>query len=150
VPILAGAHRATDREALLNAGANEVIQPEVEASAVMLRNALGHLRLSEDQAAAYLERFREVMESLQIRPFISPVPFPEIQELTLDDSILKGQSLRDAQIRERFGVTVVAIIRASGEVLINPSPETILQQGDKLRIFGLIEQIKNFATVAGK
>lgn len=150
VPILARAHRAADRESLLNAGATEVIQPEVEAAAVMLRKALGHLRLSEDQKAAYLERFREVMESLQIRPFISPVPFPEIQEMTLDESILNGQSLRDAQIRERFGVTVVAIIRSSGEVLVNPLPETILQQGDKLRVFGLIEQIKAFAATVGK
>jgi CPA2 family monovalent cation:H+ antiporter-2 len=149
VPILARAHRSSDREALLQAGANEVIQPELEASAVMLRGALGYLRLSEDQTAAYLERFREAMEALHVQPSITPMPFPEIRELTLADSSLSGQSLRDARIRERFGVTVVAVVRPSGEVVVNPQPETVLHNGDRLRVFGLSEQIETFSAATG-
>ncbi len=144
-PILARAHASLDREALVQAGASEVVQPELEASATMIRHALGCLRLSEDRTVAYLERFREAMEVLQARPSISPVPFPEVSEVTLGDSSLVHRSLRDSQIRERFGITVVAITRSSGEILVNPLPETVLQPGDKLRVFGLPEQIKVFA-----
>src|SRR5690348_16027104 len=111
----------------------------------MIRHVLGWLRLSKDRTAAYLERFREAMEVLQARPSVSPVPFPEVSEVTLGDSSLVHRSLRDSQIRERFGITVVAITRSSGEILVNPLPETVLQPGDKLRVFGLPEQIKVFA-----
>jgi K+/H+ antiporter YhaU regulatory subunit KhtT len=41
-------------------------------------------------------------------------------------------------------VTVVAVSRPSGEVLLNPPSETILRPGDRVRVFGLPEQIRAF------
>lgn len=58
VPILARAHGAVEVESLVRAGATEVIQPELEASATLLRRALSHLRLPEDRTSTYLETFR--------------------------------------------------------------------------------------------
>jgi K+/H+ antiporter YhaU regulatory subunit KhtT len=51
-------------------------------------------------------------------------------------------------VRERFGVTVVAVTRADGESLLNPSPDTILRPGDRLRVFGLPDQLDAFVAAS--
>jgi len=37
----------------------------------------------------------------------------------------------------------VAVERNSGELIVNPSPDTVIMRGDKIRVFGLREQIQN-------
>jgi len=69
------------------------------------------------------------------------VALPEVRELALGAGGVTDRSLRDARIRERFGVTVVAIRRADGLVL-NPPPDTMLRAGDVVRVFGLTDQIE--------
>jgi Trk K+ transport system NAD-binding subunit len=142
VPILARAHTRTDYDALLQAGASKIIQPELETSATMIRDALGYLKLPDDQASAYLDRFRTAVTDGQTI-FSDVQAFPEVQEFAANASPLLGQSLREARIRERFGITVVAIKRESGELLVNPSADTIIQAGDKVRVFGLRREIDN-------
>ncbi len=145
VPILARAHTRKDHEALLQAGASEIIQPELETSATMIRDALRYLKLPADQASAYLERFRTAVAAGQTIPSAGQA-LPEVQEFRADGSPWLGQSLREARIRERFGVTVVAINRDSGELLVNPPPDTVIQPGDRIRVFGLRPQIENCAS----
>jgi len=72
-----------------------------------------------------------------------------VRELALRRGGVADQSLRDARIRERFGVTVVAVRRADG-LVFNPAPETILRPGDVVRVFGLPEQIEAFASEAAR
>jgi K+/H+ antiporter YhaU regulatory subunit KhtT len=74
---------------------------------------------------------------------------PDVRELALRRGGVADQSLRDARIRERFGVTVVAVRRADG-LVFNPAPETILRPGDVVRVFGLPEQIEAFASEAAR
>jgi K+/H+ antiporter YhaU regulatory subunit KhtT len=69
-------------------------------------------------------------------------PLPQVQELTLAGGPLADLSLRQAQIRERFGVTVVVIRHRDGSVVYNPSPDAVLRDGDQLRVFGLPDQIR--------
>lgn len=52
------------------------------------------------------------------------------------DSPLAGKSLRDSPLREKTGVTVVAIKRADGKTHLNPDPDEILQPGDTLVLVG--------------
>jgi len=142
VPILARSHSRFDHEALLQAGASQIIQPELEASATMIRHALNCLKLPADQASAYLQRFREAVGAAQA---VSPVAMalPDVYEIDVDEPFV-DQSLRESRIRERFGVTVVALRRSSGELLVNPPADTEMTAGDKIRVFGLREQIENF------
>jgi len=39
-------------------------------------------------------------------------------------------------------VTVVAIRRTDGSEVFNPAPDSVLREGDQLRVFGLPEQIR--------
>jgi hypothetical protein len=125
-------------------GATEVIQPEVEASATLIRHGLEVLGLSKERAIAYLERFRGAMLTGRADDVAGPTELPHVEEVPLGNGAFAGQSLRDAKIRERFGVTVVAVSRPDG-VVFNPAPETILRSGDVLRVFGLGAQIAAFA-----
>jgi CPA2 family monovalent cation:H+ antiporter-2 len=146
VPLLARAHGRVEAEALRAMGVTEVIQPELEASATLIRHALASLGLPKERVIAYLERFRGAMDRAEAATATGALP--EVRELTIGTGDVTDRSLRDARIRERFGVTVVALRRAEGP-LLNPPPETILRPGDVVRVFGLPEQIEAFARAAG-
>ena len=146
-PILARAHGRAEADELRRGGATDVVQPEVEAAAALIRQALGHLALPAEHAAAYLDRFREAIETAEARPMGAPAVFPEVREVAVPAGRVAGQSLRQARIRERFGITVVAIIRREG-VVLNPPPDAVLRAGDRVRLFGRPEQIDAFLAEA--
>ena len=52
-----------------------------------------------------------------------------------------GKSIKDLAIRERTGVTIIAISR-KGRSIISPPPETVFEEGDMLVVIGGHEQIK--------
>jgi CPA2 family monovalent cation:H+ antiporter-2 len=144
VPILARAHTFTDRDRLTSAGATEVIQPEVEAASTLIRHALRRLDLPRERVLEYLERFRVAMDDAL--PGAPPgEALPQIADvLLLEAPRLTDQSLRDSRIRESFGVTVVALTRSNGDVVLHPPPETILRPRDSVRVFGRPDQIDAF------
>jgi voltage-gated potassium channel len=53
-----------------------------------------------------------------------------------------GRSIKDANLRQEFGVIVVAIKRAAGHMEFNPSPEARIEQGDQLVVLGHPDQLK--------
>jgi K+:H+ antiporter len=149
VPILARAHRRDAGEALRAAGATVVVEPEVEAAARFIQHALERLELPDRQLDVYLARFRDAMTAGHPSRSKSEPGLPEVRELPLREGPLDGVTLRDAHIRERFGVTVVAIARDGGAVVANPPADAIVRAGDRLRVFGLPAQIDALAMAAG-
>jgi CPA2 family monovalent cation:H+ antiporter-2 len=139
VPILARAHDREHHEPLRQAGATEVIQPELEAASTLIRHALRRLELPRERVLAYLEQYREAMDLA--RTLRVEGGFPQLREVTLDAGGLTDRTLHDARVRERFGVSVVAITRADGTLVPHPSADTVLRVGDRVRLFGLPEQI---------
>lgn len=145
IPILTRSHSRTDHEALLEAGASEIIQPELEASATMIGHALDYLKLPADQTSAYLDRFRGAIGAARVvSSSVAQTSLPDVYEFEVEGPPLANQSLRQARIRERFGVTVVAVRKGSGELVVNPPADMEISSGDKIRVFGLREQIENF------
>jgi len=63
VPILARAHGVAEGERLGVVGATEVIQPEVEASATLIRHALTWYGVPKDRILDYVEQYRQSMET---------------------------------------------------------------------------------------
>src|SRR5216117_2141142 len=87
----------------------------------------------------------QVREDVEIRDAggeIHGTGLPRLHELTLRGGDLVDQSLREARVRERHGVTVVALTRVSGETVLHPTAGTVLRAGDRLRLFGLPQQIE--------
>jgi monovalent cation:H+ antiporter-2, CPA2 family len=144
VPILARVHDVAWSARLMEAGAAEVIQPEQEAATTLIRHALERLAVPRHRVLAYLNRYRGAMERAEIAEVdreASATGLPQLRQVTLRSGTLVGQSLGDVRMRERFGVTAVTVTRATGEMLLNPSAETVLREGDRLRLFGLAQQI---------
>lgn len=57
---------------------------------------------------------------------------------------LHGQSLGDARVRERYGVTVVCI-KPIGEGFTYVTAETVVREGDLLLVVGDTDQVEGFA-----
>jgi len=147
--ILARAHDATVAERLEKLGASRVIRPELEGAAALIRDALAQLAVPPERVSAYLDRFRRAMELPEVQIVAERDQLPQVREVTVGTGEITDQSLREARVRERFGVTVLAVTRAAdGEVVLNPPPETILRPGDRVRLFGLADQIRAFVESA--
>jgi monovalent cation:H+ antiporter-2, CPA2 family len=144
VPILARAHEPAARDRLLGAGATEVIVPEFEAAATIIRHSLRGLALPRAKVLAYLDRIRDAMEATPSAPSADEA-LPAVTEVTLGVGPFANQSLKTAKIRERFGVTVVGIVRPDGTYTSHPAADTIMRPNDRLRLFGLPEQIARFS-----
>jgi CPA2 family monovalent cation:H+ antiporter-2 len=142
VPILARTHDRAHHEALRQAGATEVIQPELEAASTLIRHALRRLALPRERVLAYLEHFRDALELTRAPAGGAAERLPELREVTLDAGVLTNRTLREARVRERFGVSVMAITRADGTLVLHPSADTLLRRGDRVRLFGLPEQLE--------
>ena len=125
----------------MEAGAAEVIQPEQEAASTLIRHALERLSLPRDRVLAYLNRYRGAMGSVEADREVPGAGLPQIRQIVLKGGSLVGQSLGEVRTRERFGVTVVRVTRATGEEVLNPTADTVLREGDRLRLFGLPRQI---------
>ncbi len=146
LPIMARSHRQEDYQLLMAAGATEVIQPELEASATFIRHACGHyLMLPDLQIREYLRNFRDAMDSanrIAVRPLQTA---PEMREVAVSNLSYAGRSLRDIKLRETFGVMIISIRRTSGESLSNPPADTMLHPNDRLRVLGRSDEIDAFA-----
>lgn len=92
------------------------------------------------------------MASMVLHPFVSEyvdlVGTGEGRDLRLEDlliterSRLVGRSLREARITDRTGVLVLALRRADGSVVANPSSDTMLTAGSGLVVMGTVRQLE--------
>jgi voltage-gated potassium channel len=65
-----------------------------------------------------------------------------------NDSPFAGKSIKDANLRQDFGVIVVAIKRKAGHMEFNPPPEAVLGHNDQLVVLGNSDQLKNLEAKA--
>jgi trk system potassium uptake protein len=113
--VIVKARTRTQREILLQVGADEVILPEHEAGVRLAR------RLSSVDFVDYLELSPEM----------------GVIEVLAPEKLL-GQSLAEIDLRPHYGLTVLAI-RRKDQMLVNPTGEAQLQAGDELLLLGKLD-----------
>ena len=64
------------------------------------------------------------------------------------DSALVGKTLITSGIRRDLGIIIVGIKKAAGQMLFNPSPETMIESGDVLITLGEPAAIENLDLIA--
>ncbi len=64
-----------------------------------------------------------------------------------DGSHLIGKNLIDSQLRQKYGVIIVAIKRNSGEMVFNPKPSEELKARDVIVVIGKGEDLKRMSEV---
>lgn len=147
VPVLARAHHAAHRALLLEAGATEVVQPEVEAALTIIRHTLDWVGVSHQAGRAYLKAARghwpEAMRSE------GPAAGLESREVVVRSGRLIGRSLRQVRLTERTGAVVAAVTHPDGRQVVDPRPEQVLQRGDRLLAIGEPEQLDALERACG-
>ena len=70
-----------------------------------------------------------------------------VEIMVSDESILVDKTLKECQLREQFGVNIVAIYRRKAEIL-TPKGSQIIAARDKLIVLGSDDQIDEFKKIA--
>ena len=118
--ILSRASEEGAERKLLSAGANRVVSPYLMGAARMV-NAVLRPNIVEFVDLVVERKHLEL----------------QLEEITVeDDARFKGKPLREAGIRRELGLIVVAIKKATGDMLFNPSSETLIEKGDVLIVLG--------------
>lgn len=118
--LIAKAQTMTERDVLLQVGADEVILPEFEAG----------LRLGRRLANANVVDFLEMVDDVSVAEVIAP-------------RSTWGRSLAETDVRGRYGLTVIAVRRGEA-VVISPPADFVFQQDDILVMLGKLENAERF------
>ena len=70
-----------------------------------------------------------------------------IEEVSVNNfSVLNNKTIGELNIREKFNLSIVAILNKDGTKQLNPGPEINLTSDNKVILIGSIEDIKAFLT----
>jgi voltage-gated potassium channel len=123
--IVARAEEDHAEQKLLRAGANRVVSPYVIGGSRVAQAVLRPTVVDFIELATRTEHFE-----LQIE-----------ETLIAAGSKLVGQTLRDSLLHKKYGIFIVAIKKASGQMVYNPPGDTVLEVGDTLIALGHREQL---------
>lgn len=139
-------------------GVYQVVQPELEASLEFNRQALLHLNIPVSQIQKFTEEIRkkyytplyasefsyEIVKKMESASKLLDLNWFEIEE----NSPLDGKTISEADIRNKTGVSVVAVFR-NGKMITNPRPDSRLSGKNMVGVIGdfpSIEKFKEFVT----
>lgn len=123
--IVARSIQVENEDKLKRAGADKVISPYI----------LGGERMAAAVMRPRITDFLDVMVHGESEGV-------EIADLMVSGSCwVAGKSIKDAQIRQNCGVTILAVRRAEGDFQANPEPDFIIQPGDELIVVGSAQQV---------
>jgi voltage-gated potassium channel len=131
--IVARAETDTAERKLERAGANRVVSPYVIGGMRVAQAVLRPTVVDFIDLATRTEHFDLQIEETRLAA----------------GSALVGRTLRDSQVRERFGVMIVAIKKETGHMVYNPPGDARLEAGDILIALGQRSQLDELDRLAG-
>jgi voltage-gated potassium channel len=129
--IVARARQDESVPKLANAGADRVVNPQ----------ELGAARMASFVARPHVAEFIDVVmheRSLEFRMQEFAVP---------DGSVRAGVTLRDADLRKRAGVRVLALRLVDGTFTTNPDPDTVIEPHQVLIAVGADDDFRRLSTM---
>ncbi len=126
--IIARASSKLTGKKLQRAGANKII----------LANEVSGRHMANILLSPEAMNFVDKITGLRNRQF-------GLREIVLTEkSEWTGKTIAEADLRAKTGLNVLAIRQANADMLINPSPQTTLSEGDLLIVFGPIDIAERF------
>jgi trk system potassium uptake protein TrkA len=113
--VIAKARTRTQREILMQVGADEVVLPEHEAG----------VRLARRLAAGHVIDYLEVSKDVGVVELLAPPSF-------------WGHTLAETDLRQRYGLNAMAVRRGE-ELIVIPSGSFEIEENDVLVVLGKIE-----------
>lgn len=133
---------------LVEIGANEVIPEEFETSIEIFARVLNQYLVPEEEINRLIESIRGEHYAMLRQPTgHGPVQTLHLSEMVVNTIHLPpscswiGSTMEAVGPRKNYGVTVLSILRESGE-LTNPGGHVVLQEGDRLVILGRPDQLQ--------
>ncbi|MCX6539663.1 MAG: potassium channel protein [Acidobacteria bacterium] len=132
--IIGRAETADAERKLLRAGANRVVSPY----------RIGARELAQTALRPAVVDFFELATR-------SGNPELAIEQVTIaDHSGLVGQTIIEANVRQRFGLIVVGIQRRGGRMEFNPPGDAVMQAGDQLVVLGRTDGLRELEVAAAQ
>jgi trk system potassium uptake protein TrkA len=85
-------------------------------------------------------RLAATLTSSNILEVIELSPDYDVVEIAASSELI-GRTLRELNLRARFGVNIVAIRKVNNEVKVSPGPNDLVQNGDVLLALGTAESL---------
>jgi voltage-gated potassium channel len=129
--ILSRSEDEASEHRLLRAGADRVMSPYT----------LGGSRMAMAILRPAMLDFIEITtrrQSLELRMDELPI---------CDGSPLIGKSLEESEVRQRYGLIIVAVKKDSGKMIFNPVAGYVIQNGDKLIALGEEDNVSKLTQV---
>jgi voltage-gated potassium channel len=129
--------RASDEAALnrlLKAGANKVVSPVITGSNQMAQMLLKPAVADFIELATMTDMLELEIEQIEVRP----------------TSPFIGRALRETNFRTDLDVIIIAIKRSDGEMIFNPSADTMIKENDALVALGShtnLEMLERYTNV---
>ena len=151
LPIIARAATRAGVKRLSDLGASLVIHPELEGGLQVIRHTLLHLGFPMQEVRRYAETVRKEHydalvksqgEHKLLRELLDASELLDISWRKIpENSPLVGKSQAETLMRVYTGANVVAIMR-EGQLLLNPSMDTVFMAGDRLGLLANAEQVE--------
>ena len=151
-----------DMEELYNLGAGEVIPEEFETSVEIFSRVLAKYLIPVEEINEFTSEIR--MDNYEMFRDISKngaslcdlKRCPSNVEMSLfqvkKDSVIDGKSIAEAQLKSKYGITVLVIFKDSGETGILPKPDenTVFSADDTAVLLGSPDKIAKAASLFHK
>lgn len=134
-------------------GVYQVVQPELEASLEFNRQALLHLNIPVSQIQKFTDEIRKEHYSPLYSSEISYDVIKKMESASklldlnwfeiVENSSLDGKSISESDIRNKTGVSVVAVFK-NGKLITNPKPDTKLMRGNMVGVIGDFNSVEKF------
>ena len=121
------------RTKLERAGADRVLSPYQIGGLQLAQTALRPAVVDFVQLATSSDNLELNMEQVRIA----------------EGAALAGRTIVDANLRQRYGIIVVGIQRADGQMEFNPAPELVMHPGDHLVVLGRADNLRELEQAAG-
>jgi voltage-gated potassium channel len=131
--ILARASDVKNESKLLRAGASRVVCPY----------QMGGRRMAE------------ILHKPTVVDFLDQTMMHNALGLQMEEAIITenspfiGKTVMSSNLRQEFGVIIVAIKRNSGEMIFNPGPHETFQAGDVIVVIGKMSELERMSQVIG-
>ncbi len=134
--ILARGEQSSTEKKLLQAGANRVVLPAAIGATRMAHLITHPASLDFLDTSNSLSSLNEILSQVHV----------QLDELPITpQSELAGASIGTVEVRGQNSFIVVALRRADGQMVIHPSPEVFLHEGDTLIVMGRRGDLPQFA-----
>lgn len=129
--ILSRSEEEESEHRLVRAGADRVMSPYTLGGSRMAMAILRPAMLDFIEITTRRQSLELRMEEIEV----------------CDGSLLIGKSLEDSEIRQRYGLIIVAVKKDSGKMIFNPLANYTIANGDRLIAMGEDKNVKQFTDV---